>query len=220
MIALSYMDVTQMDTAQCRPYVSPQRWQKAAGYLRETDRKLSLGAELLLNHKLKQLAPDLQRPAAYHAAAGGKLQLTGSRLHFSLSHSGVYVACAISDTSVGVDIELEAEEDLRFAERFFHPDETARILASPDRRSSFYQHWTLKESYLKCLGTGLSVPLHSFCVDTAAKPPQVTRDEERLPFALQSWKVENYQLAVCYQADAPISQCAPQKTDIRECLMP
>lgn len=220
MIWVAYLDVRGLDIARCRPHVSPQRWEKAGGYLQENDRKLSLGAELLLNHGLEILAPDRSRPAQYHRDAKGKPLLTGSHLHFSLSHSGAFAACALSSAPVGVDIEQMAEIDLALAKRFFHPEETARILGNDDPVDSFYQHWTLKESYLKCLGTGLSLPLHAFCVDPGADPPRITHNGETLPFALRTWQLEGYRLAVCCQADAMEPQCAPRQTDIRDCLRP
>ena len=128
------------------------------------------------------------------------------------------MACAISHVPVGVDIEQEAEADLDFAQKFFHPEETSRINSSENIRDSFYRHWALKESYLKCLGTGLSVPLNSFCADVSTNPPQIMRDGKRLPFVLQSWKISDYQLAVCCRTNSSLLHCVPKKADIQDCF--
>lgn len=220
MMWLACMDVTGLDITRCRPHVSPRRWEKAAGYLRESDRKLSLGAELLLNHGLKTMAPGLSRPVQYGCDANGKPRLPGSPLHFSLSHSGAFAACAISNAPVGVDIEQMADADLALANRFFHQEETARILACDDSVDCFYQYWTLKESYLKCLGTGLSAPLNAFCVNPKTNPVQITQDGKPLPFSLRTWRLEGYRLAVCCRSGTEELPFEPLKTDIRDCLQP
>ena len=48
------------------------------------------------------------------------------------------------------------------AERFFHPEET-RLLgeaSSADSEILFFRYWTMKEAFVKALGTGLSIPLN------------------------------------------------------------
>jgi 4'-phosphopantetheinyl transferase len=48
----------------------------------------------------------------------------------------------------------------------FHEEELAALRAARDdeaRRALFYDYWTLKEAYVKYLGTGLSTPLRSIC---------------------------------------------------------
>lgn len=84
-------------------------------------------------------------------------------IHHNVSHSGNYVACAISDRPIGIDIELLRPIDLKIAERFFAPDETAYI-AKSDQVCRFYEIWTKKESRVKCEGEGLRKPLPSFSV--------------------------------------------------------
>nr|WP_269320157.1 4'-phosphopantetheinyl transferase superfamily protein [Brevibacillus thermoruber] len=56
--------------------------------------------------------------------------------------------------------------DLHIADHLFTPQEN-RILASKtgDARLAYFFHvWTLKESYVKAVGKGLSIPLDSFSV--------------------------------------------------------
>lgn len=56
--------------------------------------------------------------------------------------------------------------DLRLAERYFHPDEYAALLASPAaaRAARFILLWTAKEAYVKALGLGLQRELSTFAV--------------------------------------------------------
>lgn len=82
--------------------------------------------------------------------------------HFNVSHSGDWVVCAVADGPVGVDVEQVTQADLRIADRFFAPEEIELLHRVRDQNRAFYRLWTAKESYIKYLGTGLSMPLSCF----------------------------------------------------------
>lgn len=73
-------------------------------------------------------------------------------VHFNISHSRNIVACAVSDREIGIDIEKIREVNPRSAERFATDDELEYIKNS---KNGFFEIWTLKEAYFKCIGTGL-----------------------------------------------------------------
>ena len=83
-------------------------------------------------------------------------------IQFNISHSGDIIVCAVSAEPVGIDVELIKPINLKLAERFFHADENAYILAQADKEEAFFEIWTKKESYIKREGT--SIPLNSFNV--------------------------------------------------------
>lgn len=86
-------------------------------------------------------------------------------VYFNLSHSGEWTVIAISDNEVGVDIQQVKPVTLRLARRFFAEDERRQIEEAGDGATElFYRFWTVKEAYLKALGTGLNRPLNSFSV--------------------------------------------------------
>ncbi|WP_373000468.1 4'-phosphopantetheinyl transferase family protein [Lutispora sp.] len=84
--------------------------------------------------------------------------------YFNISHSGEWVVCAVDDKPIGIDIEQIQHVDLSLADRFFSRQEVLDIHSKPidEQHSYFYDIWTLKESYIKAWGKGLSVPLDSF----------------------------------------------------------
>jgi len=94
---------------------------------------------------------------------GKPFLLNRMNIHYNISHAGHYIACVISDEPVGIDIECIKDIDMKIAERFFAPDETAYIVAG-DKTLRFYEVWTKKESHIKWEGKGLYVPLPSFSV--------------------------------------------------------
>ena len=87
--------------------------------------------------------------------------------HFNLSHSGQWIVCAISKENIGIDIEQIKPIDISVAERFFDPLEYKAIIDTGNdmRLVAFYKFWTLKESYIKLIGKGLSMPLNSFVIE-------------------------------------------------------
>jgi len=94
-------------------------------------------------------------------------------LSFNLSHTSGLVACAFTrGAPVGVDVEFvdrkSATSDI--ADRFFAQSEVEalRRLAPNLQRSRFFDYWTLKESYIKARGRGLSLPLGKFAFTLAS----------------------------------------------------
>ena len=92
-----------------------------------------------------------------------------SPLSISLSHSGDWLACAIAEVPVGIDVELpHRPRDLHALARFaFAPEEAERLLQLPEpaRAAAFHELWTLKEARGKRTGEGL-LPAQSRRVST------------------------------------------------------
>jgi 4'-phosphopantetheinyl transferase len=88
-------------------------------------------------------------------------------LNFNLSHTHGLVACAIGrGTRLGIDIERcdRVTEGVGIAARLFTPAEVWLLANTPrdEVEMRFVELWTLKESYIKAIGVGLSLPLNSF----------------------------------------------------------
>lgn len=97
----------------------------------------------------------------------GKPSLSGyGHFQYNISHSGDWVAVFISNTPVGIDVEEVRPIDMNIAESFLSVQEFNRLMShhEGERLPRFYELWTLKESYIKCKGEGLSIPLHSFSI--------------------------------------------------------
>jgi 4'-phosphopantetheinyl transferase len=108
------------------------------------------------------LQADVAR-VALHRHDDGRPQLlvdgAPSPLSLSLSHSGDWLACAIANVPVGIDVELPRRvRNLQALARFtFAPEEVERLLRMPEekRPSAFHMLWTLKEARGKRSGEGL-----------------------------------------------------------------
>jgi 4'-phosphopantetheinyl transferase len=100
-----------------------------------------------------------------NVSPSGKAYVRGARdFEFNIAHSGDWIVCGAGQGRIGVDVERIAEPDAGFAERYFSLPE-AELLRTSDaasRRQLFFSIWTLKESYVKALGKGLTMPLDGF----------------------------------------------------------
>jgi len=154
--------------AECLASSLPVPRQEKLARLREGQaRRLSLGAGLLLVQALRE---EGLRPADYTVSSRGRPFFPSlPDFQFSLSHSGETAMCGVSAQPIGCDIEKARPFDVHLAERFFHPDEWAYLSSLPQdaREEGFFRLWTRKESYMKALGLGFSLPMSSFalCAD-------------------------------------------------------
>lgn len=126
----------------------------------------------------------------------------GDHFHFNLSHSGEWVVCATHDRQLGVDIERQHTVDyLAIARRFFAAEEYGRLMKAEraaDLRSLFFEIWTLKESFIKALGVGLSMPLQSFAMMPCEIYGYKPIEAEGSVYYFKGYAVdETYTAAVC-----------------------
>lgn len=201
-------DVTTAELNYLEAHVSADRIERSRKYKAELDRRRSLGVEALLNYALQETYPFLSSPVKLEKDVHEKphlISLLGqtesggpNQIEFSLSHSGSYAACAIASVPVGIDIERHKSDNAGVARRFFTRSECEDI--TDDER--FYLYWTLKESFLKAVGQGLSLPMNSFSVilNGKEKPATYVHQVNKHTYFGKLYEMEaGYSLAVCAQ---------------------
>lgn len=91
--------------------------------------------------------------------------LEGQNIQFNISHSGNWVVLAVDDNLIGIDVE--EVKDINYEEilgSILNDNEFSYIKNSNSKLKTFYTLWTLKESYIKMIGKGMSIPLKSFTI--------------------------------------------------------
>lgn len=121
-----------------------------------------------------------------------------TRLRFNLSNCRTLVACVVTaDADAGIDVESvdRPNELLSLADRYFSPGEAGQLRAAPqsEQRDLFFQLWTLKESYIKARGMGLTIPLEQFSFDISGPRISVSF-APTLQETLAGWQFELYRL--------------------------
>jgi len=96
-------------------------------------------------------------------------------LEFNLSHSGEWLACAVTAGSpVGVDLEYRHSRraTMKVARRFFREEEVAalQVCRGARQRDRFYDFWTLKEAAVKARGETLVPGLRSRGFELSFRP--------------------------------------------------
>ena len=145
--------------------LSRYRRDKTLRYRYEWGKMLSAGAGLLLDN-LMRCRGLRERDMRYVEGEHGKPAFEQHpELHFSLSHSGNLVACAIGEVPLGVDVQtiVTARESLVNYTMSEKEKEKLYSLNDDDAQNAYFtQLWTLKECYAKATGTGLSHEFPSF----------------------------------------------------------
>ena len=141
------------------------RRRKALTPRHEESRRLSLGAGLLLVLALEERGIDGRSAGIAEGPYGKPYLPEHPEIHFSLSHSGTRVLCAVAGVPVGCDVERVGRGSEKLAVRFFHPEEREALNAEKDPEAwqrLFARIWTRKESRVKADGTGISAPFSGF----------------------------------------------------------
>lgn len=138
----------------------------------EDDKKRSIVSGLLIQYCFHRwLEYNEMRPVdSFHCGKGqyGKPYIEGyEEFHFSISHGGRYVVCAVAKDEVGIDVEerVSKKDVLKLANRFYTESEYKKISQISDREKQevfFTRLWTMKESYIKYLGRGLGYGMNGF----------------------------------------------------------
>jgi 4'-phosphopantetheinyl transferase len=160
-----------------RNRVSEERRHRIERYLHQEDADRSLLAELLIRFGARNLHGIQTDRITFAANAYGKPYIPGCPgICFNISHSGDWILCAWDSQPIGVDVEQIRSLDYDLANRFF--SEPERVLLTKQSESEklrmFYRLWTLKESFIKQVGRGLSIPLDSFSVQPAGHSARLT----------------------------------------------
>ncbi|MBS1775586.1 MAG: 4'-phosphopantetheinyl transferase superfamily protein [Bacteroidetes bacterium] len=193
--------VSKEDFDRVIKLLTTQQKDKICSFRNYEDSLRALFSRLLCDFVLQNEYPLNTKPFLIAETTFGKPYLENHKnIKFNISHSGHWVVCAVSHQEIGIDVEQVRNIDLDIAQHYFSESERNDLLVQPlvKQMDYFYRLWTLKESYIKMLGEGLSCPLDSFSVVMNGEPYLIDKTQQKLPFTLQEIFIEpDYKLAVC-----------------------
>jgi 4'-phosphopantetheinyl transferase len=146
--------------------LAPEERARAAGMHFPEDRHQQLVARGMMRTLLSRYVPGVA-PAEWRFERNehGKPRIAlgappaAQGLAFNLAHTtGLVVLAVARNREIGVDVEYSAKRaPLKVAQRHFSAQEVAALNALPPGQQAlrFQRLWTLKESYLKAIGTGV-----------------------------------------------------------------
>jgi 4'-phosphopantetheinyl transferase len=201
--------VLQLDEAKYSPEFQEELLQylPESGRLRVRDRlnntsKLqSVAGELLARYSVGQFTGNSTQKISLKYGEKGKPHIENlSEVHFNISHSGYYVVCAVAASEIGIDVERIRKVNLRIAERFFSASEIEDLMKhhETERMHYFITLWTIKESYLKAIGRGLTQHLNSFTIIKKQNSYQLTGNKEAEKYSIETHELaQDYRMAIC-----------------------
>lgn len=181
-------------------HLDTDRRQSIHKYRFEDDKKKSLIAGLLVKSMISERFLISKEKISFSKNCFGKPYITDlPEAYFNVSHSGNYVCCSVSDTEVGIDIEkIDKKINIDIFRNFFSQEEWLQLEKAQNKRQVFYSLWTLKESYIKKIGYGLSKDLDSFTIFLGDKIKLVDYQKEDVDveFVLRSVN-KKYKFSIC-----------------------
>jgi 4'-phosphopantetheinyl transferase len=193
--------------------LTPDEKQRHAQFRFDADRLRYLATRALVRTVLSRYIPIAPEAWRFTEDTYGRPSILNApgraaQLNFSLSHSGSLILLAVtSGTALGVDVEHRRGRPapLEVADRYFARAEVNQLRAIPFASQSdrFFDFWTLKESYMKAKGMGLSLPLDrlsfAFPTDTGITfsiDQDLAGEAARWRF-WQSYPSDDYVMAIC-----------------------
>lgn len=148
MIRTYYTNVNNISLSELNlSKVSLQRREKIDRLMQESAKKQSLAAGLLINHFFSDKEIKIEKQGKPYIENGP---------YFNLAHSHDYAIISISyDTPIGCDIEKTDEVKYeKLGKLVFHKNELNALKSADNQNRFFYEFWTKKEAFIKCIGTG------------------------------------------------------------------
>ncbi len=212
------VDLRGRQASDFQPILNGTEWQKAMRFRFPSDQRRSAVTRGALRTLLSRYLGCRPNEFLFTQNEFGKPALAGAQLQFNVSHSGDYALLAFTHGSaVGVDVEqikgARVVSDL--AQRVLTAAEFAcfQLVGAAESRPTFFQIWTLKESVLKAIGSGLSVPPEDIEIDFNSTPPRLLSALTPAISDVAEWTLSRLAIGnVDYAAAVAIHHKAPTVT--------
>jgi len=201
---------------RCASLLSPEETTRRDRFVFDRDRQLYQIAHALTRTTLSRYVDVEPEDWRFESNRYGRPEISvpksANNLRFNLSHThGMAVVAVTMQRDGGVDVENKTRRaaGLKVARHFFSPSEVEALSREPPERQQerFFDFWTLKESYIKARGMGLSITLDqfSFHLDDRRSieirfQPDLQDDPHSWQFAQQTVQGK-YKLAVAVRSD-------------------
>lgn len=136
--------------------MSEERKKSVMRLQNENKRKAKIAADNLCRLAISEHCAVDAKSIKISLSEDGKPFAVDCNVNFNISHSGNWVICAVSENEIGIDIEKIRSVNPRAAEKFACAEELKYIAS---HENGFFEIWTLKEAYFKCIGTGLGADI-------------------------------------------------------------
>lgn len=204
----------------CRAVMSAGEQERKDRYVFERNRIEYALTRLLVRTTLSRCCDVEPQEWTFRANEYGRPEIDSPKfdppIRFNVSNTEGLIACVVTlDREVGIDVENRNRpgQTVEIADQFFSPTEVAELrrLSPEKQRERFFECWTLKESYIKARGMGLSLPLDQFTFHLNPADPVRISFDPRLEDDPESW-----QFVQLRPTEAHVAAVAIRKVNGRE----
>lgn len=149
-------DIWDFDLEAALGEISVQRREQALKFKYELGKRLCVLAYQLLKRGLAEVYGIRENPVFEYNEHGKPMIVGHPEIFFNLSHCKEAAICVVSDQPVGVDVESVRSFNESLVRYTMNETEVKEIESAEDQAVAFIRLWTMKESALKLIGTGIS----------------------------------------------------------------
>ena len=149
-------DIWDFDLDAALGEISEQRREQALKFKHELGKRLCVLAYQLLKRGLAEVYGIRENPVFEYNEHGKPMIVGHPEIFFNLSHCKEAAICVVSDQPVGVDVESVRSFNESLVRYTMNETEVKEIESAEDQAVAFIRLWTMKESALKLIGTGIS----------------------------------------------------------------
>ena len=149
-------DIWDFDLDAALGEISEQRREQALKFKHELGKRLCVLAYQLLKRGLAEVYGIRENPVFEYNEHGKPMIVGHPEIFFNLSHCKEAAICVVSDQPVGVDVESVRSFNESLVRYTMNEAEVKEIESAEDQAVTFIRLWTMKESALKLIGTGIS----------------------------------------------------------------
>ncbi len=187
----------------CTRYLPRDRAEKASRYYRRDDKVLCVLSYLLLRYGIYREYGITDAPSFRYGSCGKPYLAESEGIFFNLSHCSSGVASFVADIENGIDIQDWQRYDQKLADRICGEGERIILAQAPQRDELFTILWTLKESYYKCSGAGISngmsrADFSRNCADGWIKP-----DFKEFGLCFNVKLLKGFCVSICHRGEKP-----------------
>lgn len=160
-------DLTQNDYDYYFSLMDVDKQKQVSRYKNEMDKKRTIAGEMLARRMISKYCKVVPEDIYFETGCYGKPNAKHFNVEFNISHSEEMVVCAINDKPVGIDVEMIRPIGTNILRKLCM-DIDLKYISGSDMASikipnnfddqqlhRFYEVWTAKEAYFKCIGTGI-----------------------------------------------------------------
>jgi len=150
----------------CQAILDANENERLGRFIHADDRHRYLVSHAMLRSVLSRYADVAPSDWCFRQGKHGRPEIISDnqpRLRFNLTHTPGLAACIITlDDDCGIDAEKlrDRNNPLGVAKRMFSGPELEQLMQREGQEflEYFYEHWTLREAYVKARGIGISFP--------------------------------------------------------------